>query len=257
METYLSILWPALAAGMLVLSTHVPLGRVVLARGIIFIDIAIAQIAGMGVIAAQFAGLDAGGWGGQLAAGISALAAALLFNLCEKRWPDVLEALIGVAFVLASSGSILLLSGNPHGGEQLKDLLVGQILWVGIDQLLYTAALYVLILLVWFGYRQKPGSSGFYLLFAMAVTASVQMVGVYLVFASLIIPALAVRNIAPRLQLFAAYLTGFAAYLSGLALSFLYDLPTGAIVVWSMAAVAVLVLGITARRSTQGEIDVT
>lgn len=236
MEIDFTILWPAFVAGLLVLSTHVPLGQVVLARGIIFIDIAVAQIAGMGVIAAESLGWQAEGWTVQIAAGASALATALLFNLCEKRWPEILEALIGIAFVLASSGSILLLAGNPHGGEQLKDLLVGQILWVGSDALLHTAILYGFILAAWFGLRERLGRPGFYLLFAVAVTASVQLVGVYLVFASLIVPALAVRQCREGFKLPLAYGVGFAGYAAGLVLSFVFDLPTGAITVWSLAA---------------------
>ncbi len=238
----ISILGPAFLAGLLVLSTHVPLGRVVLARGIIFIDIAVAQIAGMGVIAAENFGWQAEGWSVQLAAGISALLAALLFNLCERFWPDILEALIGIAFVLASSGSILLLAGNPHGGEHLKNLLVGQILWVGSDALWHTAILYAAILACWFLLRQRIGRIGFYLLFAVAVTASVQLVGVYLVFASLIVPALAVRRCNDALRLPLAYAIGIAGYAGGLGLSFVFDLPTGAVTVWSLATVGVITM---------------
>ena len=235
-----TILWPALLAGLLVLATHVPLGQVVLARGIIFIDIAVAQIAGMGVIAAGQFGWEAEGWTVQIAAGLAALAAAMLFNLCEKRWPEILEALIGIAFVLASSGSILLLAGNPHGGEHLKELLVGQILWVSTDQLLHTALLYALVLALWFGLRERLGRPGFYLLFAIAVTASVQLVGVYLVFASLIVPALAVRRCRGGNRLPLAYAIGAAGYVAGLLLSFIFDLPTGAITVWSLATAGLL-----------------
>ena len=71
------------------------------------------------------------GWPVQVAAALAALAGALLLTWTERRWPDVQEALIGVVFVLAASGGILLLANNPHGGEHLRDLLVGQILWVG------------------------------------------------------------------------------------------------------------------------------
>ncbi|HXH72247.1 MAG TPA: metal ABC transporter permease [Mariprofundaceae bacterium] len=255
MEQDLGILWPAFLAGLLVLSTHVPLGQVVLKRGIIFIDIAVAQIAGMGVIAAEYFGWQADGWTVQIAAGLSALIGALLFNLCEKYWPEILEALIGIAFVLASSGSILLLAGNPHGGEHLKDLLVGQILWVGSDALKHTALLYAGILLGWFLLRRRIGRIGFYLLFALAITASVQLVGVYLVFTSLIVPALAVRSCRESWRLPLAYGIGIAGYMGGLLLSFFYDLPTGAITVWSLAVagslVMLLVSWLNRRRLTQ------
>jgi len=121
----LSILSPAILAGLLVISTHVPLGQEVLARGIIFIDLAIAQIAGLGVIAAHSFGWEAHGWEVQVAAVSTALAGALFLSWTEKKWREVQEALIGVLFVLAASAGILLLSNNPHGGEHLKELLVG------------------------------------------------------------------------------------------------------------------------------------
>ncbi len=190
----LNILGPAFLAGLLVLATHVPLGQQVLKRGIVFIDLAVAQIAALGVIAADAMGWEPQGIKVQIAAVCAALLGALLLTWTEKKWPEVQEALIGVFFVLAASAGILLLANNPHGGEHLKDLLAGQILWVSMSQLLPVSLLTVLILAVLFGLKDKMGRAGFYGLFALAVTASVQMVGIYLVFSSLIIPALAVRN---------------------------------------------------------------
>ena len=119
---------------------------------------------------------------------------AVLLTWTEKRWPEVQEAIIGVVFVLAATAEILLLAGNPHGGEHLKDLLVGQILWVGPGQLGAVAVLTAVVLAVWFGLGATAGRLGFYLVFGLSVTASVQLVGVYLVFATLIVPALATRN---------------------------------------------------------------
>jgi len=236
-----SIVGPALVAGLLVLTTHVPLGLQVLSRGIVFIDLAIAQIAGLGVIAADTLGWEPQGWGVQGAAVAAALAGAALLTWTERRWPDIQEALIGTLFVLASCAGILLLAGNPHGGEHLKDLLVGQILWVTPGQLGTMAALSAGVLALWFGARQRLGRAGFYILFALAVTASVQLVGVYLVFSSLIMPALAVRHARARWQLPVAYGLGGLAYALGLALSAMLDLPSGAVVVLSMAAVGVAV----------------
>jgi zinc/manganese transport system permease protein len=235
----LSILLPALVAGLLVLATHVPLGIQVLERGIVFIDLAIAQIAGIGVLAADALGYEAQGWPVQVAALLAALAGALVLTWTERRWPQVQEALIGVLFVLASCTGLLLLAGNPHGGEHLKDLLVGQILWVTTPQLEAMALLTLLVLGLWFGARERLGRTGFYLLFALAVTASVQLVGVYLVFASLIVPALAVRGSGAR-RLPRAYLVGALGYLVGLAISARLDLPSGAVVVLAMSAIAPL-----------------
>lgn len=166
------------------------------------------------------------------------MAAALGLNVTEKFWPDIQEALIGVLFILAASASILLLADNPHGGDHLKDLLVGQILWVDYAQLLPVALIYAALLALWFGLGPRLPAIGFYLIFAVAVTASVQLVGVYLVFASLIIPALATRRLPPRVQVLAGWAIGLLAYAAGIGLSMRYDYPTGALVVWSMAVIA-------------------
>lgn len=243
-----SIVGPALIAGVLVLSTHVPLGLQVLRKGIVFIDLAIAQIAGLGVIAADALGWEPQGWAVQGAAVLAALCGAALLTWTEKRWPDIQEALIGTLFVVASCVGILLLAGNPHGGEHLKDLLVGQILWVTPSQLWAMAALSALVLALWFGLQARLGRPGFYVLFALAVTASVQLVGVYLVFSSLIMPALAVRHAPPRWQLPLAWGAGAAAYGLGLSLSAVLDLPSGAMVVLAMALVCALTSSLLPRR---------
>src|SRR6185295_9616149 len=172
----LSILWPALIAGFLVVLSHVPLGQQVLSRGIVFIDLAIAQVAGLGVIAALSAGFELAGWTTQIAAVCSALLAALLLTWTERKRPEAQEALIGVLFVLASTAQILLLANDPHGGEDLKDLLAGQILWVSPSQLTRAAILTAIFLVAWFKWRERLGRIGFYVLFALLVTVSVQLV---------------------------------------------------------------------------------
>ncbi|MDP1630709.1 MAG: metal ABC transporter permease [Caulobacter sp.] len=232
----LSILLPAFLAGLLVLSTHVPMGQQVLNRGIVFIDLAIAQVAGLGVTVASVLGAEPHGWHIQLAACTAALVGALALTWTEKKWPEVQEALIGVLFVLAACVELLLLANNPHGGEHLKDLLVGQILWVQSPSLIPIALFYAAALAVWFLLRQRLGQIGFYVLFALVVTQSVQLVGVYLVFASLIVPALASRRFALRLRLAVGYAVGLAGYVAGLILSSKMDLPTGAAIVVTLVA---------------------
>ncbi|MDP3668328.1 MAG: metal ABC transporter permease [Telluria sp.] len=232
------IVVPAFLAGLLVLATHVPLGSQVLRRGIVFIDLAIAQIAALGVIVAGSSGLDPQGWAVQVAAGIAAALGALLLTWTEKRWPDVQEAQIGVMFILAASAGLLLVAHNPHGSEHLQDLLAGQILWVSYGQLAMPALGAALILAFLGRFGERMGRLGFYLVFALAVTASVQLVGVYLVFASLIVPSLAVRHYRPALRLPFAYLTGIGGYGVGLVLSIVLDLPSGALIVWCLAALA-------------------
>lgn len=235
-----ALLWPALIAGLLVTATHVPLGIQVLNRGIVFIDLAIAQIAGLGVICADWLGFEPQGWAVQVSALVAALAGALLLTWTEKHWPDVQEALIGVTFILAASGALIVLAANPHGAEHLKDLLVGQILWVNPARLVPVAVAYAMILAAWFALGERVRSIGFYLLFACAVTASVQLVGLYLVFTTLIVPALATRRLARR-RLAIGYALGAAGYALGLVVSALSDWPSGPAIVWVMTALAAIV----------------
>jgi zinc/manganese transport system permease protein len=243
-----SILGPACLAGMIVLATHVPLGKQVLSRGIIFIDLAIAQIAALGVILAHFCGVDEQSFAVQIAAAASALAGAGLLSWTDKRWPEYQEPLIGTLFVLAATGSLLLLANNPQGGENLKDLLVGQILWVSYAQLIPAAIVSSALLVFLWLRRERLKGLFFYGLFALAITVSVQLVGVYLVFASLIVPALATAGMKGRGRLFAAYMVGALGYVSGLVLSAVLDLPSGALIVWTLAACALLAQWIPAVR---------
>jgi zinc/manganese transport system permease protein len=237
----LSIILPAFLAGIVVLATHIPLGAQVLRRGIVFIDLAIAQIAALGVIIASSGQLDPSGWAVQVAAGVAAVLGALLLTWTEKRWPEVQEAQIGVMFILAATAGLLLVAHNPHGGEHMQELLAGQILWVSYGQLLMPAIGSALILAVLVFFSDRLARLGFYLVFAMAVTASVQLVGVYLVFASLIVPSLAVRHYKEGRRLPFAYLTGIGGYGIGLVLSIVLDLPSGALIVWCLALLAMLV----------------
>ena len=236
----LGLLLPALVAGLLVSATHVPLGMQVIGRGIVFIDLAIAQIAGLGVIVADALGWEPHGAAMQIAALSAALAAALLLTYTERRWPEVQEAIIGVIFVLASSAAILLLANNPQGGEHLKELLIGQILWVDASRLPAVALASALIAAIWFRFGAQIGRTGFYVLFACAVTISVQLVGLYLVFATLVIPALATYY-AKRRRLHRAYAVGALGYAAGLVVSAVGDLPSGPMVVCAMAIAGVLV----------------
>ena len=237
----LLLIAPAFLAGLLVLATHVPLGAQVLQRGIVFIDLAIAQMAALGVIGAGMIDADPRGWVVQAAAAAAALAGALLLTWTEKRWPKVQEAQIGTLFILAATGGVLLLAHNPHGGEHLRDLLAGQILWVNYAQLVMPAVGAAVIIVLLATLRGRMNRLGFYLIFALAVTASVQLVGVYLVFASLIIPSLATRNHAARWRLPLSYAIGAAGYALGLLLSSMFDLPSGALIVWCLAALAIIV----------------
>jgi zinc/manganese transport system permease protein len=233
------------AAGLLVLATHVPLGIEVLRRGIIFIDLAVAQVAALGAVAASLVDLDVlvhefvpHDLAAQLAAGLAAVAGALLLTWSERRWPEIQEALIGLVFVFAAAAGILLLAHHPQGGEHLRDLLAGQLLWVSWRQLLPVAVIYVGVLALWRGPAQRWPRLAFYLLFAVTVTASVQLAGVLLVFTSLIAPAVATCALRGRRRILAAYLVGTTGYALGLGASLLADLPAGATVVCCLCLLA-------------------
>ena len=107
--------------------------------------------------------------------------------------------------------------------------------WNGLG---WTAAVYALVLLAWFGFGERLGRTGFYALFAITVTVSVQLVGLYLVFATLIVPPLGTRRMS-RHRLAAAWMIGVAGYAIGLVLSATFDLPTGPLIVWVLVALAV------------------
>lgn len=236
----LGILWPALVAGLLVTATHVPLGMQVLSRGIVFVDLAVAQVAGVGVILADYLGWEPTGAAVQIAALAAALSCAVVLTWTERRWPEVQEAIIGVVFVLGSSTAILLLAHNPRGGENLKELLIGQILWVNAVHLPIYAAVYAAVLALWFGLGERLGRIGFYVLFGCAVTISVQLVGLYLVFTTLVVPALSTYYTRSRRSL-KAYCVGVLGYVAGLLASLWLDLPSGAMIVCAMVAIAALV----------------
>ena len=117
--------------------------------------------------------------------------------------------------------------------------------------LIPVAILYAVALAAWFGLRRRLGQTGFYVIFALIVTQSVQLVGIYLVFASLIVPALAAKRFAPSLRLGVGYGVGLIGYVAGLVASSVFDLPTGAVIVVALLAVfvvaAIISLGIPRR----------
>lgn len=237
----ISILAPALIAGILVLSTHVVLGKQVLKRGIIFIDLAIAQIAALGAIVVRLDhDLAEISYASIWMPALFALAGSGVIALLAKYMADELEAMIGCFYVLSAVIAMLLLSNDPHGAELLKQLMSGQILWVSWSQLLLPAMVYAGVLLV-IALRPKIlEGTAFYLLFALVITLSVELVGVYLVFSTLILPALAVNKLKSKWSLISAYGVGLVGYVIGLLLSARFDLPSGAAIVTTLALTAVI-----------------
>lgn len=239
------VLLAPLLAGLLVAASHVVLGRRVLDRGIVFIDLAIAQVAVLGALALDQLGGPEDGWAVTAASGAAALAAAALLAWTERTLPQVQEALIGALYVVAASAAILLVAHDPHGAEHFEDLLSGQLLWVTAADLVPLAAVTVPVLALWWGWASARPLA-FYFVFAVAVMASVRVVGVFLVFATLIIPALAVQGWRGPGATLVAFLLGATGYALGLWLSVPMDLPAGPLVV-CMLAVLALGLGVLRR----------
>ncbi len=238
----LEIIGPAVAAGLMIALTHAPLGIEVLRRGIIFIDLAVAQIAGLGLVVGNMFINDPSPWLIQFTALGCAVAAGLFFRKVETAMPERQEAIIGCTFVLAASLALLLLADHPHGGNEVKHLLSGQMLFVTWTDVAKHAPIYALILLAWFSKPEVRNNMGFYLIFALAITSSVQLVGVYVVFASLILPALAAVQVErPHLI---GWLCGVSAVLCGIAFAVAFDMPAGPIIILSYTATALVIRGV-------------
>jgi zinc/manganese transport system permease protein len=270
--------WPLVAA-LLLAAIHAWLGLHVLARGVIFVDLALAQVAALGVTIALLAGHaahePAAYW---YALTFTAGGAALLASLRgrERVLPAAIpqEALIGVVYAVAAALTVLVLERVPLGGEQIKTLLVGSILAVTADDVSRLGALYGAIALVhWicrrplarlsFGgtvARPRLWDFVFYVTFGLVVTSSVRIAGVLLVFAYLIVPAVigaALATTATR-RLLAGWSVGSAASVVGLAASYHWDLPSGATIVATLGvalvtvAVVIGVWRLTARVRREG-----
>ncbi|MFZ4762287.1 MAG: metal ABC transporter permease [Alphaproteobacteria bacterium] len=244
----IDIMGPAIVAGLMVALTHAPLGIEVLKRGIIFIDLAVAQIAGCGLVVANVFWHDAPPWLMQAMALSFALLAGLFFRAIEKSRPAELEAVIGCSFVLAASVALLLLADHPHGGEEVQHLLSGQILLTSWQQVFQHAPFYVLILSLWFLKPSLRQGLGFYGLFALAITSSVQLVGVYVVFSSLILPALAATT--AKKPLLMAYGCGICSVLMGMMIAMFFDLPAGSVLVITYTALTTLMMILPLNRKT-------
>lgn len=232
--------WPAIVAGMLVIITHVPLGQVVLKREVIFLDLAIAQAAAFGVTLAQVLHIPSYSIFWHSMAVLSAVLIAALFQYLDFKKVRYLEAWIGCSFVLTASMGLWLVSSSPHAAEHLKEILMGQILWVTPQNLWVTLIYYAAAVGIWVVWRRQ-----FYIIFALCITASVQLVGVYLVFATLILPALAISALRVSnayLKLFIGYLLSLLAYLIGIGFSHFGDWPASPMIIFSLTLITLVCL---------------
>jgi zinc/manganese transport system permease protein len=264
MISAIEFLWVPFLACLVLTGIHVYLGLHVLARGIIFVDLALAQVAALGITVALLAGHPIQSGAAYWYALAFTLAGSLLFAVSRThRAPIPQEAIIGIVYAVSAATAILVIDRAPQGSEHIKQLLVGSILTVTLREVGTLALLYAIMgSLHWTIRRplleisldpEAAVSKGrwvrwwdfvFYASFGFVVTSSVQIAGVLLVFSYLIVPAaiaaLLVRSVSARLAL--GWGLGFGVSLLGLVASATWDLPTGATVVAtfgvSMAAVA-------------------
>lgn len=262
MRDFLLFMAGPFTACLVMVGIHAYLGIHVLARGVIFVDLALAQIAALGRTLAFLAGYELDSWEAYFLSLAAAFSGAAIFSLTRLRQRQIpQEAVIGITYAVAAAAGVLAIDQAPHGAEHLKDLLVGSILWVTWPQVLEISALYALIGLFHWIFRERflalsadeaeavrRGWSVrlwdfiFYASFGLVITSSVQIAGVLLVFSFLIVPAvcgsLFAEGLARRLGI--GWGVGFAVSAIGCSLSYAADLPTGATVVCTFGLVLVL-----------------
>lgn len=261
LEAFTIMKWPLLAC-MLLPGMLVYCGMHIVRREIIFVDLALAQVAALGSCVAILMGHEPGGWQGYAwSLGFTLVGAAIftLTRMADHRVPQ--EALIGIVYVVAAAFGILLLSRNPEGNEELRRTLVGDILLVRPAQVLKTFALFAAIGAVHFAFRrrfllityepERAAREGlsirgwdflFYALFGVIVTSFVQIGGVLLIFSYLIVPACCANFLCDRMgpRLAAGWLVATLGGIGGLFTSYQLDLPTGAAIVCSLGVLLVL-----------------
>jgi len=220
----------ALAAGVLALA---PLGQQVLARGVVFIDLAVAQAAAAAALAANTMLDHPPGWQVQIAAAAGALACAALVAGLARAWPAQREALIGLSYVAGASLAMLAARGDPHGREHLSALLAADVLWAGPEQVAWMAACALAVTLLQAGgHGRLARDAWFFPAFALVASLAVPVLGLFLVFAALIAPALWQQRGAPA---WAARGGAVLAAGAGLAASWVFDAPSGVCVALALA----------------------
>ena len=270
----LDFLWLPFLACLILTGIHVYLGLHVLARGVIFVDLALAQVAALGISVAFLAGhpiqSDAAYW---YALAFTVAGAALFAASRAHRAPLPQEAVIGIVYAVSAAAAVLVVDRAPQGGEHIKTLLVGSILTVSGREVAELALLYGAIGALHaairrplleisldpdtaraHGRRLRAWDLLFYVTFGIVVTSSVRLAGVLLVFSYLIVPAAVATLLAASVpgRLLIGWGVGALVSAAGLWASFAWDLPTGAAVVTSFGALMALVaLGLGARRLAQ------
>ena len=263
--TILEILLPAFVASLILTGIHAYLGVHVVERGVIFVDLSLAQIAALGTTVAYLAGHDLHSTQAYVySLGFTFMGAAVFaFSRVHRRTRIPQEAVIGIVYAVSAAVAILVMSKATQETEHLKDMLVGNILSVTWPELAKTAVLYALVGVFHYFFRERfllisldeaeAERRGwnirlwdflFYMSFGFVVTSSVAIAGVLLVFCFLIVPSVTAMLFSERLgvRLAIGWAMGAAVSAGGVALSFVLDLPTGATIVATFGA-ALLILG--------------
>jgi zinc/manganese transport system permease protein len=249
----LALLWAPFLMCLVLTGIHAYLGIHVIAREVVFVDIAMAQIAALGGTAAFLFGFEIGTWVAYVFALSATLVGAVVLALTRSRERHVSqEAVIGVVYAVSAAGAVLLSDRAPHGAEHVRAMLVGDILAVRGADVVKVATLYALVgLLHWLcrrpfflistdparafeqGWRVRLWDLLFYASFGVVVTSSVRIAGVLLVFSYLIVPALAGITLGGTIgaRLMIGWAFGTLVSLLGIAASAAFDFPTGATVV--------------------------
>ena len=269
----LALLWAPFLMCLVLTGIHAYLGVHVLAREVVFVDIALAQIAALGATAAFLFGHELDTWESYGAGLLAALVGAFVLALTRSRERRVSqEAVIGVVYAASAAGAVLLSDRAPHGVEHIRAMLVGSILTVNGADVVKVGVLYGLVgVLHWCcrrpfflistdpgrayaeGWRVRLWDLVFYASFGVVVTSSVRIAGVLLVFSYLIVPALAATilggTIATRLLVGWGFGTGVSVV--GIVASAGLDLPTGATIVcaFGVSLVALWVVASVIRRA--------
>lgn len=255
MEALTFLFYPFLGCVLLIL-IHAYFGIHILERGIIFVDLAMAQFIALGIALAFLLGHEDAMHRTAYAILFAVLGASILSMARRIKRIVNMEAFIGVLYIFSLAGSILILDRTPHGLEEFRTILNGNILWVTPSDILKTFILYSVIGLLHFIFRKKffalsyEESNGpfweflFFLSFAFVLVSSVQLAGILLVFSFLVIPALIGRlyTLDPVKILVGGWGIGLAASMVGITLSYKLDLPTAPLIVASLSVAFFLLL---------------
>jgi len=258
----LDLMIPPIVAALIILSIHAYLGLHVIGRGVIFVDLAFAQIAALGSTVALLMGIEHGTTPSLLFALGFTLLGALLFSLTRLEKSVVpQEAIIGISYVVASAAVILIAGLTAEGAEHLRETMTGTLIWVGWSDIWRLAWVYTVLGVLHFVMRKRflrvtfdPENTEhakmwdflFYVSFGIMISFSVEIAGVLMVFSALVIPAVIAFLYTNRFgrALLIAWGAGTVAIVGGIGTSFYLDITTGPLLVCSFGVVLVIGAGL-------------